>query len=84
MLFDDAQKLFPGIDFRTLAATFVFYIPGYRDLMLFGGCHVMQNHSLTHATQAWSTPPVTARTSSCSRASRSRWCPAAVRVCNMT
>lgn len=35
------QKLFPGINFRTLAATFVFYVPLYRDLMLLGGatCH---------------------------------------------
>eukprot|EP00056_Hartaetosiga_gracilis_P003002 m.58795 g.58795 ORF g.58795 m.58795 type:complete len:365 (-) comp11285_c0_seq3:43-1137(-) len=31
------KKLFPGINFRTLAATFAFYIPGYRDVLLWGG-----------------------------------------------
>eukprot|EP00049_Salpingoeca_infusionum_P018162 m.356001 g.356001 ORF g.356001 m.356001 type:complete len:348 (+) comp17413_c0_seq1:211-1254(+) len=30
-------KLFPGINFRTLAATFCFYIPGYREALLWGG-----------------------------------------------
>ncbi|EGD74554.1 hypothetical protein PTSG_05918 [Salpingoeca rosetta] len=36
---EDSQfkKLFPGIDFRTLAATFCFYVPVYRDILLWGG-----------------------------------------------
>lgn len=29
--------LFPGINYRTLAATFCFYIPIYRDILLWGG-----------------------------------------------
>jgi hypothetical protein len=33
------QGLFPGVHFRTLAATFCFYIPLYRDLLLHGGRH---------------------------------------------
>jgi 2-acylglycerol O-acyltransferase 2 len=35
-----AQDLFPKIDFRTLAATFCFYTPIYRDLLLWGGAVV--------------------------------------------
>lgn len=31
------QDLFPGIDFRVLAASFCFFIPGYRDLLLWSG-----------------------------------------------
>jgi 2-acylglycerol O-acyltransferase 2 len=31
------QKLFPGVNFRTLAATFCFYMPVYRELLLYGG-----------------------------------------------
>ena len=34
---NDALKLFNGIEFRVLAASFCFYIPGYRDLLLAGG-----------------------------------------------
>ncbi len=30
-------KLFPGVDFRTLAATFCFYVPLYRELLLWAG-----------------------------------------------
>jgi hypothetical protein len=30
-------KIFVGVDFRVLAATFCFYIPFYRDLLLYGG-----------------------------------------------
>lgn len=30
-------SLFPGINFRALAATFCFYLPGYRELLLAGG-----------------------------------------------
>lgn len=31
------QGSFPGINFRVLAATFCFYIPIYRDILLWGG-----------------------------------------------
>lgn len=31
------SALFPGINFRVLAATFAFYIPIYRDILLWGG-----------------------------------------------
>jgi len=34
---DTFAKLFPGINIRTLAATFCFYIPGYREMLLSGG-----------------------------------------------
>lgn len=31
------KELFPGVEYRVLAATFCFYVPFYRDLLLFGG-----------------------------------------------
>ena len=31
------DKIFPGLSFRTLAATFCFYVPGYRELCLYAG-----------------------------------------------
>eukprot|EP00041_Stephanoeca_diplocostata_P014722 m.276995 g.276995 ORF g.276995 m.276995 type:complete len:353 (+) comp19778_c0_seq5:144-1202(+) len=34
---DSFKNLFPGIELRTLAATFCFYIPGYREILLAGG-----------------------------------------------
>jgi len=42
------SELFPGIDFRVLAATFCFYIPGYRDLLLFGGVVDAARYSAQH------------------------------------
>lgn len=30
-------EAFPFVNFRTLAATFCFYIPLYRDMLLYGG-----------------------------------------------
>ena len=31
------ERAYPGVDFRVLAATFCYYIPIYRDILLFGG-----------------------------------------------
>eukprot|EP00730_Choanoeca_flexa_P013449 TRINITY_DN5331_c0_g1_i2.p1 TRINITY_DN5331_c0_g1~~TRINITY_DN5331_c0_g1_i2.p1 ORF type:complete len:324 (+),score=39.78 TRINITY_DN5331_c0_g1_i2:61-972(+) len=31
------KQLFPNLEYRTLAATFCFYVPIYRDLLLWGG-----------------------------------------------
>eukprot|EP00053_Salpingoeca_punica_P010704 m.95964 g.95964 ORF g.95964 m.95964 type:complete len:343 (-) comp15472_c3_seq4:250-1278(-) len=31
------SEMFPGVQFRTLAATFCFYVPIYRDILLWGG-----------------------------------------------
>ena len=35
--FQGFDQLFPSLSFRTLAATFCFYIPGYRELCLYAG-----------------------------------------------
>merc|ERR1711935_797420 len=35
--FKSFKTLFPGIEFRVLAATFCFYIPIYRDILMLGG-----------------------------------------------
>eukprot|EP00038_Savillea_parva_P017076 m.18995 g.18995 ORF g.18995 m.18995 type:complete len:350 (+) comp3649_c0_seq2:15-1064(+) len=34
---DTFARLFPGVNIRTLAATFCFYLPGYREILLSGG-----------------------------------------------
>ena len=34
---NNAQELLKGLKLRTLAASFCFYLPGYRDLLLAGG-----------------------------------------------
>lgn len=42
------DKLFPGFQYRALAASFCFYIPGYRELCLYGGVCDAARYSARH------------------------------------
>eukprot|EP00037_Helgoeca_nana_P037789 m.17719 g.17719 ORF g.17719 m.17719 type:complete len:350 (+) comp9407_c0_seq1:91-1140(+) len=49
---DTFNRLFPGINLRTLAATFCFYIPGYREVLLGGGVVDAARYSATRILEA--------------------------------